>query len=381
MDEKVKSPALDYRAVFVVVLRKIVGYSIFFMLIYCFFIFREDINMLNFYRIVSYFDTDAESIQNFTSYEFESGIENTSATFAGGLVVLNRDSLKIINAAGIEDLSVQLKYENPRLVTGDRRVLAYDMGGNKFSIFGSYALLKQYETASPIINCDMNNNGDIIVIYDESGYKGSVQVFSSDLKEKFQWSTSEYYILSGCINENGNNFSIICMDSSTGEPLLRTYSVKNSVPIYEVSLGERIVYSLKYNSDGTLWLICSDGVYTYDSKGKETAVYSYETGDLKCFEHRFGTPPVAAISQSGGSKIVSFDSDGSETYREGPSDIKYVCSGQGMTAAISANKVYIYDQDETNAKIYDAYAALSVSKRSDGSYLAIFGDRAELLSN
>ena len=52
-----------------------------------------------------------------------------------------------------------------------------------------------------------------------------------------------------------------------------------------------------------------------------------------------------------------------------------------MTAAISANKVYIYEQDETNAKIYDAYAALSVSKRSDGSFLAIFGDRAELLSN
>ncbi|MBQ7087633.1 MAG: hypothetical protein IJM96_09190, partial [Clostridia bacterium] len=65
MDE-VKIKARDNRLTVVAVLRKIFGYSIFLMLIYCFITYREDINMLNFYRIMSYFDTDTSVSENFT---------------------------------------------------------------------------------------------------------------------------------------------------------------------------------------------------------------------------------------------------------------------------------------------------------------------------
>ena len=159
---EVKVKARDSRLTTVAVLQKIFGYSIFLMLIYCFITYREDINMLNFYRIMSYFDTDTSVSENFTGYTFEVGIDSVHSPFGGGLVVLNKDSLKIINAAGLEDLSEQLKYSSPQLMTGDKRIIAYDKGGNEISIFGSYALLKQITEEYPVTWCNMNRQGDLL---------------------------------------------------------------------------------------------------------------------------------------------------------------------------------------------------------------------------
>ena len=175
MDGKIASKSSkDYRLIVVTILRKIFGYSIFLMLIYCFFAYREDINMVNFYRIMSYFDTDTSKIQGFEGYRFEVGIDNTFEPFSGGLVVLNKDSLKLVNPAGLEDLSVQLKYKNPKLLTHGKRIIAYGKDENKLSVFGSYALLKEIKTEFPILSCNMNKNGDFLVIFDEPGYKGSI---------------------------------------------------------------------------------------------------------------------------------------------------------------------------------------------------------------
>lgn len=379
MDE-VKIKARDNRLTVVAVLRKIFGYSIFLMLIYCFVTYREDINMLNFYRIMSYFDTDTSVSENFTGYTFEVGIDSVHSPFGGGLVVLNKDSLKIINAAGLEDLSEQLKYSSPQLMTGDDRIIAYDKGGNEISIFGSYALLKQITEENPILWCNMNKNGDLLVLTEEPGYKGSVKLYSEDYKQQFQWSSSEYYIISGCINSNGDTISLLCTGGEQRKTFIRTYNIHTEQPLYDIELGNSILYSMEYDNTDQLSVITDKGLYTYDKNGQESAVYSYSAGSLSSFSHKNGENPLLSIMTSSDKyKAVIIEGDEELHSFSTDKEINSLFYETGTFSALTDENAFLYETSDGSLHTYSVYSAKSISKRVDGSYLVIFSDRAEVL--
>lgn len=379
MDE-VKIKARDNRLTVVAVLRKIFGYSIFLMLIYCFVTYREDINMLNFYRIMSYFDTDTSVSENFTGYTFEVGIDSVHSPFGGGLVVLNKDSLKIINAAGLEDLSEQLKYSSPQLLTGDKRIIAYDKGGNEISIFGSYALLKQLQEENPVLWCNMNKQGDLLVLFEEPGYKGSVKLYSEDSKQQFQWSSSEYYIISGCINSNGEKLSLLCVGGENRRTFIRTYNIHNEEPLHEIDLGEAIFYSMEYDNNDNLSVITENGLYTYDKNGQETSAYTYSVGSLSCYSHENGEMPLLSLTHGSGKYKAVLINDGEELHSfETDEEITGLFYETGTLSALTNEYAYLYETSDGSKTTYSVYSAKSISKRIDGSYLVIFSDRAEVL--
>ncbi|MBE6988518.1 MAG: hypothetical protein E7432_07085 [Ruminococcaceae bacterium] len=379
MDE-VKIKARDNRLTVVAVLRKIFGYSIFLMLIYCFITYREDINMLNFYRIMSYFDTDTSVSENFTGYTFEVGIDSVHSPFGGGLVVLNKDSLKIINAAGLEDLSEQLKYSSPQLLTGDKRIIAYDKGGNEISIFGSYALLKQLQEENPVLWCNINKQGDLLVLFEEPGYKGSVKLYSEDSKQQFQWSSSEYYIISGCINNSGEKLSLLCVGGENRRTFIRTYNIHNEEPLFEIDLGETIFYSMEYDNNDNLSVITENGLYTYDKNGQETSAYTYSAGSLSCYSHENGEMPLLSIVTGSGKYKAVLVNDGEELHSfETDEEINGLFYETGTLSALTNENAYLYETSDGSKTTYSVYAAKSISKRIDGSYLVIFSDRAEVL--
>ena len=379
MDE-IKVKARDSRLLVVTVLQKIFGYSIFLMLIYCFITYREDINMLNFYRIMSYFDTDASVSENFTGYTFEVGIDSVHAPFGGGLVVLNKDSLKIINAAGLEDLSEQLKYSSPQLITGDKRIVAYDKGGNEISIFGSYALLKQLVEENPVLWCNMNKQGDLLVLLEESGYKGSVKLYSEDSKQKFQWSSSEYYIISGCINSDGETISLLCTGGNPRKTFIRTYNIHNEEPLYEIDLGSAIFYSMEYDNNDMLSVIMENGLCSYDENGKEIYSYDYSAGALRCYSHNNGEMPLLSlVTPSGKYKAVCVNNGEVVSGFETDEEINGLFYETGTLSVLTNENAILYDSVSDSLTTYNVISGKSISKRVDGSYLIIFSDRAEVL--
>ena len=379
MDE-VKVKARDSRLTTVAVLQKIFGYSIFLMLIYCFITYREDINMLNFYRIMSYFDTDTSVSENFTGYTFEVGIDSVHSPFGGGLVVLNKDSLKIINAAGLEDLSEQLKYSSPQLMTGDKRIIAYDKGGNEISIFGSYALLKQITEEYPVTWCNMNRQGDLLVLLSEPGYRGSVKLYSEDSKQQFQWSSSEYYIISGCINSDGETLSLLCVGGENRRTFIRTYNIHNEEPLYEIDLGDSIFYSMEYDNTNQLSVITDSALTVYDKNGQEVSCYSYSVGSLNSFTHNSGEMPLLSLMSGSGKYKAVIISGGEELHSFSvDEEINSLFYETGTFAALTNENAYLYETADSSLTSYSVYSAKSITKRVDGSYLVIYSDRAEVI--
>ena len=374
----------DFRLTIVEVSQKIVGYTIFLFLVFCFWQYREMFSMVNIYRVLSYFDTDISSESgSFTGYSFEVGMDSTSQSYGNGLAVLSRDYLKLINAAGIEDLSIQVKQKNPALSVAERRILVYDKGGKSYSIIGSYSLLKTEETQHNILWGEINDSGSYMLITDETGYKGVVTIYSSSAKEQYKWYTSEYYTVMGCINEKGNQFAVYCIGGTgeTPQSIIRVYSLNKDEPLYDIDANGRTLYSMSYNQQNQLTAIYNDGLVVYDNSGKEISHLSYTSGNLQSFFHVDGKSPLIALSLGGGkSQVVLYDNKESDrVIFETDTTITSLSYGYGIIAALSDEYLYTYHIQSKELTATPINNARSASVRPDGKILMIYGDKAEIL--
>lgn len=374
----------DFRLTLVAVLQKIVGYTIFLFLVFCFWQYREMFSMVNIYRVISYFDMDISSESGaFLGYSFEVGVDSMTEPYGNGLAVLSKEGLKLINAAGVEDLSVQIKLNNPALSLAGRRILVYDKGGKNYSIIGSYSLLKSEETPHNILWGEINANGSYMLITDEAGYKGVVTIYSSSAKEQYKWLTSEYYTIMGCINEKGNQFVVYCIGGSgeTPQSIIRGYALNKDEPIFDIDVAGRTLYSLEYNQQGQLTAIFDDGLCVYDAAGRLVSQTAYTSGDLQCFLNTDNQSPLVALSAGGGkSTILLYDNKESNRVTfETDTAIRSLSQGYGIITALSDEYLYTYhiqSKELTKTAVSNSRGA---SVRPDGNILMIYGDKAEIL--
>lgn len=375
---------LDRRLIGVRILRKLCGFCLLLTIAVSVWQYREDINMVNFYRIASYFGSMTDMAEGFKGYNFEVGIDSVHDSFSSGIAVLNRDTFKIINAAGNEDLSVQLKYKNPKMSLSDKRVLTYDLGGKNYSIFGSYSQLGAQTMGSPILYTTINDNGDYLIITDEIDYRGGVYIYNSSLKEQYKWATSEYYVILGAINKKASNFSVMCMketDSGT-QTIINSFSVNEEAPVFQKDITGKILYSMEYDSADNLVLICSDGMTAYDRQGTEVYSVQYSTGELVGFSQQVCENPIIALKSTNGWDVSKIDNAGKKTDTfSGSGNLRSLSYAGKISVALVGDGFFVHDIVSGDISTNMAYGAKKATARVDGSVMVTYADKVEIFTD
>jgi len=90
-------------------------------------------------------------------------------------------------------------------------------------------------------------------------------------------------------------------------------------------------------------------------------------------------PLLSIVTGSGKYKAVLVN-DGEELHSfETDEEINGLFYETGTLSALTNENAYLYETSDGSKTTYSVYAAKSISKRIDGSYLVIFSDRAEVL--
>lgn len=203
--------------------------------------------------------------------------QNQYVDYRGGVAVLGRNRLSVFTATGRENYTVSLNYHTPRLLSSGKYLVAYDLGGNRFSVFNALTRLYDETTDTPIRGMAVSDAGYLCLITDDSTYASAITLYDRDFDIVSRYHLKEH-TAAVAIAKDGEQLAIASVSSVNG---MMTTSVMLSVPGAQEALTTAVLadaypLSLTYTRDGLL-LLCTDAVYALDREGEIIGEYHFES--------------------------------------------------------------------------------------------------------
>ncbi len=349
------------------------------------YIYRGDLNMNNLKRITSYLNLGASGDGALDAMELDSGILNRYAVVGGGIAVLNRDTVKYINAAGKTDMEIQLGYTKPAISSSDALILCYDRGSGSLCVANTFEVFFKKTMDSPIIAASMGKNGAFCVVTDENGYRAAVTVFDSHQKEVYLWQTSEYFVSAASVSTSGKKMAAAVF---SGEGIdinskIIVFDTTKETPVCEFPQDGESILAVRFLSDSRIVVITNTKASVYDIPDGLVNSVSYDEGTLSGFV--FPDDRGALLALDSGEvnqsiRLLLLDKNGKTSAdRVIGGEMQSISAKGRCYAVLTTDKAYYFDRDLGDLKAPEtARGAKEIYMRDDGGAFLIFNNRIEL---
>ena len=223
------------------------------------------------YKRIYYLSKDIKLANDYVNSEHDTitynvGNSQSFATYREGLAVASRESFSIFSAGGRELFSSTHNYGNPALVSSDKYVLLYDVGGKQVALYNSFSRVQEKTLDYPIYGASISKNGNYAIITRSESFESVVSDYKSN-GTKYDYSFASARVISVSLSEKGNEMAVLLAFSSGDEirSEVRLYRVgKNDYKSASISF-EGVPYALKILSGGNVLVVGANGVNAFNS--------------------------------------------------------------------------------------------------------------------
>ncbi len=351
--------------------------------------YHENLRPENLSRLGAYLKAAGAVTDPFTRYEFESGLDTVCQPFGSGLAVTSGDTYSFVSGLGNSRYSIQLRYGDPAICTGDRYVLLYDRGGTGFCIANHYAEYLRDNTDSPILTATMNARGDFALVTDQTGCRSAVTVYDDRQQLLCRWLTTQYYVMMTSVSPDGESFAALCLgqDGLSLTTQVLYFEIGQEQPAWSLLLEERQVLALFHDKTGGLVILCADGVLRC-AAGSVTASRDFSR-ELRMFSAREEEALLLAFDAgeqgSRGAELLLLG-DGLEPLWSGSEQgtLRAVSCRAGTACLLTYDRLTTVRLREDGTVTTEAAAVSgprSVTVSPEGEPILIYSDRAEKLAD
>lgn len=362
----------------------LVGVIVLVVVILLVILFRQELNLDRIRRYVSYFGV--KDTGTYGEYAFESHNSNAYCTFGDGLAVASVAGLDIYGESGQELETVSGAISVPAVSAGEDIVLAWDVGGTRICLADYDAgNISELNAGGPLLDLDQSPKDYICYAAAEDGYKTVLTVLDPDQKEIYQWLSSSQYMPVCAVSEDGELLAAIALGQADGvfESRLQFLPTDREEQGPATSLGNQLIYDLKFVDAGKLCAVGESSMRFYDTDAALIGEYSYQDQYLKAYDDSGNGFVALSLSmyQAGSHySVATVDSEGREIAsvyigRE----ILGLSTAGNYIAVLTADNLQIYTSDLTlYAETDQVMGASHVAMREDGSALLIGSGTAQL---
>ena len=200
---------------------------------------------------------------------------NQFSSYRGGLAVLGGERLTVFTATGRENYAVPLQYHTPRVVTSDKYLLTYDLGGRELAVYNAFTKLFSVTTDFPIRHVAISKSGTFSVVTDDDSYASCVILYNADFQMISRIHLKEH-ALATALAPDGERMVIASLTSQGGRLVTVLHAcVPGDTTLAEYAqLPDATPLALSFTEDGLL-LLCLDGIYALDESGGVTGIFSF----------------------------------------------------------------------------------------------------------
>ncbi len=323
--------------------------------------YNDDITYANMMYLLRDFNTGVDvNVSGFENIEYDEQENMSFSIYRGELCVIGNRTLKMYNVRGDESRSYDHGYSNPAIVSSDKYLLAYGIGGTEYSVYNSIARVHRGDAPGNITAAHMNSKGEILILCRSKDTKYTVCTFDSSFRQIANYHKSKY-VTSAAIGEDAQVVTASFDSNGTAyECEIELYFDGSEKP--DASYTAKGVFPVKCGifQSGEYYVICTDRVLFFDQKGKfKTSVESAR--EYTAYAQSKDRLALSCNNDSlgGTSNVILFDTAGSILYNQSVNgSVSSLAVTTAGVSALTGNRVYNVTDEGTVA--FDVPAGGSV---------------------
>lgn len=197
------------------------------------------------------------------------------------VVLLSDTNLYAYNASGRQMLNEQHGVINQGMVTAQDRMLLYDRGGNKLSLYSKSGLLQTLTTDYKIYTADLAQTGNYAVATSSREYIAHVKVYNKSNQGIFNWYSYQKPVVSVSLSDNKEEMMVGCVDAEDGSYLSSISKFQFSInqELGRAEFPDELLFFVDYESATRVRALTDRRAVLLNQELKELASYDY--GGLK----------------------------------------------------------------------------------------------------
>lgn len=306
--------------------------------------FGDDITVSNLTYLFRDISGDSSSGELFSGVAYTAEPIQRFGIYNGELAYVTGSSVKLFSTSGSEGLSTSISYEDPVIVSTDKYLLVYDVGGYSYSVYSSFATIERESFDYAIAAADMADDGTYLVAVGDRDYKCVVYLYDDfELAAKY---SKTNYVTDAAISSDATRICLSTVTDVSGSFVSAVcfYAVGEEDEINECEIDDFPI-AVERTDEGFAVLGIS-GIYFFDSDGNATGAYEYD-GELSTYdvlgEYAVLVFPENALGNE--NRIIVLDLSGNICYNavieEKLTDI--VLSGYGGIYILSQTRAIMID--------------------------------------
>ena len=198
-----------------------------------------------------------------------------------GLAVAGDSEIKLFNSTGRVTLTLGSEFANPRILSSDRFVLVYDMGGDTFSVYNSFKQLYTETLDYNISTAATARNGRFAIVSGGQNYRSVISVYDSDFEKIADYSKNDY-VISVSFDSSGRYIAVLSLDSENGGYVSRlsVFDTEKSEIRAQTSVDGVLAYECVYSDGDRIFVPCADRVLIFDGRCSQRGEFLYPGGSL-----------------------------------------------------------------------------------------------------
>ncbi len=242
--------------------------------------YREEITVENLKYFLRYIDTRQAEKSATTDTLIFNEIDSIVrfGVYKNGLAVVGFDQVQLYDLTGEAILDLDQVNAAPCLLTGDKYMLVYNIGGMTFQVYNS--LSKVYEESYEYgIGCAAVSDTDTFLISTRSmEYRSVVNVYDKNFSVIYRWYTPDKLVMDADFAPGGREFLLAALGThENGEcytEILVCETDKEEKKT-QFSIEDEVIYRARYTDDGGYVLIGEKAIYYYNKDAALLHTVSY----------------------------------------------------------------------------------------------------------
>ena len=348
-------------------------------------VFRDRLSLDNIKRWIHYRSLVLNDSGQADSFLYGGSLEDTFATLDGDLLVCSASSISLFSGSGTQYVDLSVDMDTPVVSTNGSLAVVYDAGGSCLYVLGQREVIWSATDFSSILAAHLNKNGQLTVVSQSSGYKGTVSVYSSSYEKLMSVNLSSAYVMDAALSDDGKTLSILSVGQTGGvfTSTLALYALNtgdsgNFQPNLTCSLDSSVVLETRH-TQSHVWSLGDQGLTITDHQGKSVTV-DWQEMYLKRYSlagDGFAVALLAKYRAGSQGQLWVIQEDGSYHSLNLDQQVLSISAAGRYVAVLTGSQLNIYTKDlQLYATLDSTQGARNVLLLEDGSAILISSDSA-----